>query len=56
MFSFLNNSLKVSDVMFVSASETILLGNPNSANVILTDSTRSYTDKLATFFVTGNLL
>ena len=34
MFSFLQNSLKVFDVKFVVASETIFLGSPNSANVI----------------------
>ena len=36
MVRFLQNSLNVPNVKFVLASETILLGSPNSVNVILT--------------------
>ena len=50
MFSFLQNSLKVSDVMFTLASETVFLSSPNSANVILAAYTRSCAERLVTFF------
>ena len=44
MFSFLQNSMQVSDEKFVPASETILLSSPSSGNVILTACTRSCAD------------
>ena len=52
-YSFLQNFLKVSDVKFILASETILLGSPNSLKIILTTCSRSCTDRLATILQLG---
>ena len=49
MFSFLQNSLKVSGVRFILVSEAFFLGSPNSANFILAACSRTFAARLATF-------
>ena len=49
MFNFLQNSLNVSDVKCVPASEIIFLGSPNSANIILAGCTRTSANRPAIF-------
>ena len=53
IFSFLQNSLKVSDVKFLPASEIFLSVSPSSANIILDACTRSFADRLAIFSQLG---
>ena len=56
MCSFLQNSLKVSEVKLVAASEIVFHGSSNLANVILAVCTRSFADRLATISTSENLL
>ena len=56
MFSILQNLQNVSDVKFFPTSVIRFIGSPNSANVILVACTRSSANRLATLFMTGNLL
>ena len=56
MFHLPQNCLNISDVKFMPASDTILLGSPNSANTILAAFTRSSAARLSAIFYNRNLL